>query len=207
MYCCSIRSYFLLARKCQNNVQILVEVLRAVHRGKVSVFACQMMSYAKQYWRSLIVHWFAQGNIVNCISSFIQENINDFIYCSVRKPADDNWLLDPVLIFDTYGASEGKEVMQRCAFEMITSHEEVLYWYIGWFGTGCRLCSGWRYANCWSIHCSGYDWNISSTIETWQGNIFLYCSTCFVCLCFEKCPWINSVLILVKRFYICFFRA
>lgn len=34
---------------------------------------------------------------------------NPLICTSVRRPADDNWLLDPVIISDTYGASEGKE--------------------------------------------------------------------------------------------------
>lgn len=41
--------------------------------------------------------------------AILRELDNPLICTSVRRPADDNWLLDPVLISDTYGASEGKE--------------------------------------------------------------------------------------------------
>lgn len=34
----------------------------------------------------------------------------------MRRPADDNWLLDPIIISDTYGASEGKEVCSFAAY-------------------------------------------------------------------------------------------
>lgn len=41
--------------------------------------------------------------------AILKELDGPLICTSVRRPADDNWLLDPVIISDTYGASEGKE--------------------------------------------------------------------------------------------------
>lgn len=31
--------------------------------------------------------------------------------CSVKQRAEDEWMLDPVIIADTYGASGGREVL------------------------------------------------------------------------------------------------
>eukprot|EP00250_Pteridium_aquilinum_P009422 c18658_g1_i1 orf=147-1097(+) len=47
-------------------------------------------------------------NDVIC-EAILKELDGPLICTSVRRPADDNWLLDPVIISDTYGASEGKE--------------------------------------------------------------------------------------------------
>lgn len=33
-----------------------------------------------------------------------------YVSCSVRQRSEDEWMLDPVIIADTYGASEGREV-------------------------------------------------------------------------------------------------
>ncbi|MCO5572024.1 hypothetical protein L7F22_025775 [Adiantum nelumboides] len=47
-------------------------------------------------------------NDVIC-DAILRELDNPLICTSVRRPANDNWLLDPVIIADTYGASERKE--------------------------------------------------------------------------------------------------
>ncbi|KAH7421334.1 hypothetical protein KP509_13G051500 [Ceratopteris richardii] len=47
-------------------------------------------------------------NDVIC-ESILRELDGPLICTSVRRPADDDWLLDPAIILDTYGASEGKE--------------------------------------------------------------------------------------------------
>ncbi|KAI5076666.1 hypothetical protein GOP47_0008731 [Adiantum capillus-veneris] len=47
-------------------------------------------------------------NDVIC-EAILRELDNPLICTSVRRPARDDWLLDPVIISDTYGASERKE--------------------------------------------------------------------------------------------------
>ncbi|CAM6092215.1 unnamed protein product [Calypogeia fissa] len=44
------------------------------------------------------------------ICKAILEKLDEPLLCtSVKRPADDEWMLDPVIISDTYGASDGRE--------------------------------------------------------------------------------------------------
>lgn len=42
-----------------------------------------------------------------------------FVLCSVRQRSEDDWMLDPVIIADTYGALEGREVHFILAFNKV----------------------------------------------------------------------------------------